>query len=408
MLAALGGALGSDDLGEEGDASSWALGQPDFVKLAARARGGHSPSARALVNASDLVVTLALSAPGADPAASLRERVLGRAGELVKSPASVSRRASTFPPEPTAVACEVIGLAHAELRDEVERQKIIDALGATGGPGHEAVDRALAAFLERVAPFMDFEVVLVSIVRDQRTFHRVHRGFPASYGNVDIIPRAASYCTHTVSGNEPLVVHDGRSEAFFRRGVMVSQMQAWAYLGIPVRANATSVPPSDPAEAAATQVTLGALCAIGTRPRTIIPSEVAFFSLMAEEVEAMVNGDAARLEAIRVDDLYRASFFERMLDAELARCRERDGYPVHGVESPCPMLAIVDRATAATLGPIMAGELADDPSGAVGVLVASATARDALIARAPGFAPKLVAATNVGSAAEWISSAQLA
>lgn len=316
-----------------GDADSYER----VAELYARAARGHSPSARALVNASDIVLDLALvSDPVADETgsrgpsgagsasssvtgrATLRERILGDAAVVVATAVSAGPKEG----RKLASPLEVVTQLHIDDEGDVERRRVIESLGAAGGVGRERQDQAIRELLERLAPFMDFEVVLVSAVRGSETVHRVHHGFPKELGNVDIIPRSASFCTHCVSADAPLLVHDAAAEAFFRQGLMVRHMGARSYLGIPIRATSKS----------GDRVPLGALCCIGSRPREIVSAEVTFLELFATEAEQIVNGgvvtEAVVTEAVRRGDAYEEAWFRRILDAQLAR--EREGGPSSG------------------------------------------------------------------------------
>jgi hypothetical protein len=348
-----------------------ALGSQDALSSGVRtkAASGHSPSVRALVNAGDTLVSFA-QVSAAPPPGTLRSRLLtsisGRGlaepGErsAAGAPAGERRPARSVP---ARVAVEVgavrggssamsfawsppneaVVRLHVADPGEALRQARIDALeaGATGGRG--LADRALAMLLEQIAPFFDFEVVLVSTVRGQETIHRVHRGFPVELGNMDVVPRALSFCTHTVSAREPFVVQNAASEAFFRSSALVSKLGARAYLGVPLFA------PASDADAAV--VALGALCAISVRPQRITEVDVELLSRFSRVVQAIVVRDvgalAALVSAARVPPgepssgptaseggwavaagllrgpvLYQAPFFHELVEAQSARARE--------------------------------------------------------------------------------------
>ncbi|MFO0613879.1 MAG: hypothetical protein U0414_14910 [Polyangiaceae bacterium] len=159
----------------------------------------------------------------------------------------------------------------------------------------------------------------MSVVRGGQTIHRVHRGFPSEFGNVDVVPRCLSFCTHTVSADTTFVVHDTRREAFFRRSLVATKYGARSYVGVPLRVG----PRADGPEG---DLAVGALCAIqfGQGPsgegRKVPATEVRFFEHCAKHAEALVaKRDASALVG---DGVYTEPFFRRLLEIELARSRD--------------------------------------------------------------------------------------
>ncbi|HTJ80882.1 MAG TPA: GAF domain-containing protein [Polyangiaceae bacterium] len=312
----------------------------DDAELARRARVGHSPSARALVNMSDTVVALAETAvfPRGDAAPTLRaasspassadvmhtlkSRILASADAATPT----RTKARTFRPESAArPPNEAVALLHRSSAGEATRVARVEAHHAAGGPGEEAHDRAIALLLSQVAPFFDFEVVLVSAVTGEKTVHRVHRGLPLD-GSLDVVPRELSFCTHTVSGAEPLVVDDAASEPFFRSSALVRDLGARSYLGIPLFSG---------------EVVLGSLCAISRSPQKIRPDDVALLSRFSRVAQALVTHDTSTLESLVVEPspwpgppsspdgkhstalLYSAAFAAELVAIERARDAER-------------------------------------------------------------------------------------
>lgn len=296
---------------------------PEDSGVRAKAKSGHSPSARALINASDTVARMA-SMTATAPPTTLRSRVLASATVRVPTPPA---HTSARRPPPVAIEIagptpmrltspnELLGRMHATNQGEGARQARIDALHATGGPEDAATSRALALLLEQIAPFFDFEIVLVSAVHGERTVHRVHRGFPPELGAMDVVPRELSFCTHTVSAGEPFVVENTLSEAFFRSSVLAQRLGARAYMGVPLFSD---------------DIALGALCAISGRPQTIREEDVAFLGRFAEVVQAFVLHDASALAA-RVGTtsaagleriVYSPAFFRDLVSAEATRSKQ--------------------------------------------------------------------------------------
>jgi hypothetical protein len=365
-----------------------ALGSTDRTllsnELAVRAAAGHSPSARALVNLGDSVVALAATAaaPGsfAEPerlSSTLRSRIVSSAGQMSGQTLRSVTPASSVPPGSEGSipvrtkartyrpANETVGLMHRSAPGEAERLAKVHTMRAAGGPGEEATDHAIAQLLSQLAPFFDFEIVLVSAVTADRTVHRVNRGLPSD-GSLDQVPRELSFCTHTVSSGEPLVVEDASEEAFFRSSVLVRDLGARSYVGMPLRSGA---------------LVLGSLCAISRQPHRIRAEDIALMSRFARVAQALVTHDAAQLEALVVEPrpwpetqgadggpspisgmtpvLYSQAFMQDLLDAQ--RARGEAGY----------RLVRMDRATwrgavSRLPGSLPAGVVVDPVTGAEG------------------------------------------
>ena len=257
--------------------------------LAARALAGHSPSARALANVGDSLAALAAGHAGAvtEPPASLRDRVL--AAVIKANPVAPSAKAA---PAPGLSPNEVLGRLHASSRDEPSRRALVERLGARGTDPDRATDWALERLIEQLGPLLGYEIVFVSTVVDDLTIHRVHRGFPAELGDLATVPRALSFCTHTVSAGEPFFVEDAASEAFFRPSELVLKLGARAYLGVPLFARlAPDQPP----------LALGALCGISRSPRPVFPEDIVFAQRFARLAQALVAHDDAELAALVAD-----------------------------------------------------------------------------------------------------------
>lgn len=323
-----------------------ALSGVEDEALVSAARAGHSPSARALVNASDLVGALASSVDEREPSADLRARLLAssRARAGARGPQRAGSSSSGRPGEIRAF-CELLADQHAiGPVDEARRARIaaLDAGGVVGGGlvgGAEAAaaaDREIALLLERMAPFVPEGALFVSVVRGDQTIHRVHRGFPTEFGNVDIVPRFVSFCTHTVSANGTFVVHDASREAFFRRSTVATKFGARSYVGVPLRLVALSTDPlsTDPRSIDDASTAVGALCSINFATfaggnlaagragegRRVPEGEIRFFEHCALHAEAIV----AKVDTSTIlrGDVYTEAFFRRLLAIELERVAE--------------------------------------------------------------------------------------
>lgn len=291
--------------------------------FASKARSGHSPTARARVNATDAAVVLALSVEGVEPRQdrgggdALRARLLASAATRAAAPKPDA------PPPAIRALSEVLADQHAMDPADEERKRRIETLGAGGVlggyPAAAAADAQIAALLERMAPFVPPGALFVSVVRGDQTIHRVHRGFPPEFGNVDIVPRFLSFCTHTVSSNGTLVVHDTSREAFFRRSTVATKFGARCYVGVALR-----VPATPGAEDTSDDQAVGALCSINFGAGRHVPaSEVRFFEHCAKHAEAIV----ARRDtsAILRGDVYEEPFFRQLLAIEIERSRDGAG-----------------------------------------------------------------------------------
>jgi hypothetical protein len=292
--------------------------------LAAAAMRGHSPSARTLVNTGDLVLGVAEAAPPPPAAVAVAAPAAPTLRDRIMRTAAITARSKVAPEMPIVSAPnEAVGVIHKKSEDP-RRLQLIDALGARGaalaGPRELATDQALSHLLEQLWPFLGFDVVFVSAVAGPDTIHRVHRGFPAAMGNMDVVPRELSYCTHTVSAREPIVVEDAGREAFFRRSLLVQKFGARSYLGVPLFSRAGGE-----------EVALGALCGISLKPRTISQEDVDLTSCFARIAEALVNHDTSKLASL-IDDpkqypaetsqapvVYSGEQFESIVAAERAR-----------------------------------------------------------------------------------------
>lgn len=295
---------------ERGDATApLESGAPEESGVRERATEGHSPSARVLVNTSDTVVRLSASV-AVEPPRTLRSRVLAGVQRAV-SPRPAMPPGGPIPLEIKSPN-ELVGRLHAADPREPIRRGRIQALNAAGGPGEEKTNEALAVLLDQVAPFFGFEVVLVSAVVDDKTIHRVHRGFPAELGNMDVVPRALSFCTHTVSAGEPFFVENTLTEAFFRSSVLVQHLGARAYLGVPLFSE---------------EIALGSLCVISSRPQKVTGLDVAFLSGFGKVAQALILHDARALERLIgsaepvASLVYSPAFLDELVTAQAARAK---------------------------------------------------------------------------------------
>ena len=274
--------------------------------IVVKAANGHSPSARALCNVSDIVVELAQAANEGDAPAlppNLGSKILAAVGApaqpvpvLQRSLAPTLRTPTSLrTPEPLRPPNEAVGRLHMLDPKEVERSRLAQELGLRGAFGPTAereklTDAALHRVLAQLAQFLSLEMVYVSAVDGGDTIHRVHHGTPKHLAHLDIVPRELSFCTHTLSAREPFIVEDAAAEPFFRASDLVRGIGARAYLGVPLIRQEAGVSGEAPI--------LGSLCGLSLSPRRIEPEDVALVATFAKVVLALVSKDPVRLAQV--------------------------------------------------------------------------------------------------------------
>jgi GAF domain-containing protein len=276
-------------------------GDAELDEAEAHAAEGCSLCARALVDARDVGVVLASAEPAREPPAALRDRILARArGGALRTPGpGAEKPRRLFDP-----SGEVARL-HIGAPGDAERVAEIDALSALEPLAGDACGRLLA----QIEHVIGFPLMFVSIVRGPRVGYRVQRGFDASFGEGRDRRRETSFCTHTVSGDTPLVVHNAAEEPFFRGSTMVQRAKVHAYVGVPLRTSRGIV--------------IGTLCAMDFRPRAVGPEVIRALQLFTEPVLAEVER-SRRMPPERLQKtpsgapIHRAPWFRDLLEVEFA------------------------------------------------------------------------------------------
>lgn len=270
VLAAAVGAPGPRAAG----AAAAAVASPDVLALEEHAAAGCSLCARALVNAREALLDLAVAAGAPAPPPALRDRVLSSARASAASPAAEGAppRQGTpdiagTPRDPSAT------VAHAHLAGADEAARLAEADRIGGWEPHE--NDGLDAILEEAQRALGFPVLFVSIVRGERVGYRAQRGLPPALAAQRDMRREATFCTHCVAGDRPLIVRDAAGEAFFRNSKMVTRFGVRAYVGVPLRT--------------LRGVTVGTLCALDFAPRDIGASEVGALERVAPRVAAAID-----------------------------------------------------------------------------------------------------------------------
>jgi hypothetical protein len=280
----------------------------------AHAAAGCSRCARALVNARETGVDLALAAtpsagsPASGPAGghpqtpgrALRARLLGSVSARAARPASPPRRFH----DPSA---EVARL-HIGAPGDAERVAEVDELSA----GLPREDDACARFLAQMERITGFPLLFVSVVRGERVGYRVQRGLDVGIAEMRDRRRETTFCTHTVAGDAPLVVQNAAEEPFFRGSTMVQRARVKAYVGVPLTTSRGIV--------------IGTVCAMDWKPRAVGAELVRALSLFTEpilaEVEQARCPPGARIERTAGGaPLHRAPWFSALCDVELCVAR---------------------------------------------------------------------------------------
>jgi hypothetical protein len=285
--------------------------------MSARAALGHSPSARAVVNAGEEFEAICLSTPLAVPPSgpTLRDKVLKRVAQIV--PGAARDNAGERELRPIRSSVEAVVELHIQSPDDRLRRQIVAQLGARGGVGEEENDGVLKAFLAQVAVFALHEVLAVSALDGEEMIHRVHRGFPKELGYMDVIRRVHSFCTHAVSADGPMVVENTMAEAFFRMNGAAQHMGVRSYLGVPIHT-----------EHEGTRIAIGTLCGLSAKPVRMVNADVRLWELFAERAEAIVTkrGDIVTQDSSQNDsttelplNLYPQSWFASFAEAAIAR-----------------------------------------------------------------------------------------
>ncbi|MEJ7734047.1 MAG: GAF domain-containing protein [Polyangiaceae bacterium] len=333
----------------------------DLVRLEAEASSGCSICARALVNAREAAVDLALTLPPAVPGATLRDRVLaaGRAqrpspGVGSGSPGGAANRSAGGECDETAKAdsSTTVARMHVSGADEPERRREVERLAASFSE-LSAAERILT----QAQALSGFQVLFVGIITGDAVENRVRIGVPPGMEEMlRIVPRDTTFCTHCVNGDSPLVVENARREPFFRGGAMVLHMGVGAYLGVPLRTHRG--------------VVIGTLCALDTRERRVSPDDVRAMETIAGAMVAVlerVETPALLDEVLECTapgrEVYRQGWFDSLLGVELARAarghasalltiRGPSAHDVGGVALPAEM---VGRLDADTIGVLLSG-----------------------------------------------------
>ena len=150
---------------------------------------------------------------------------------------------------------------------ELARRTSLDALGVLDTPPEERYDR-----ITRLAR-LSFDVLMSTVTLIDRD--RAWAKSSAGHDRMES-PREESFCTHTVSDDEPIIVSDVTTdERFSTLPAVTGPLGIRFYAGFPVHdAEGTAV---------------GTLCLYDTRPRTLDPVGIAVMMELTSWVETELN-----------------------------------------------------------------------------------------------------------------------
>ena len=261
-------------------------GDSELTEAEAHAEAGCSICARALVNARDAAVDLAAAvAPAPLPGPALRARILEavRKGRGGAATARIGTAPRFFDPSGE------VARRHIGAPGDAERTREVDDLAAALPHEGDRCER----FLAQLGRIIGFPVLIVSVVRGARVGYRVQHGLDVAYAEMRDRRRETTFCTHTVSGDAPLVVPNAGEEPFFRGSSMVVKAGMRSYVGVPLRTSRG--------------VVIGTVCAMDFKPRAIGPEVVRAIEVFTEPILAEIE----RSRRVSVD---RADWFQRLLE----------------------------------------------------------------------------------------------
>lgn len=184
---------------------------------------------------------------------------------------------------------------------EEVRLQALGALGLLDTPDEERFNR-IVRIARRV---FDVPTVLVSLVDEDRQFHKARLGFEPRE-----IPRSQSFCHHTIQGAGPMVVTDASQHPVHRDNPLVTADQGIRfYAGQPLRTLGGA--------------TVGALCIIDSQSRQVSAQDLDVLRDLADLVEA---------ELARTDEMDRAGEVQRKLLPRVVP--EARGYDLAGACLP--------------------------------------------------------------------------
>ena len=180
------------------------------------------------------------------------------------------------------------------------RAALLASLDLLDSPSEEVFDR-ITRLLARV---LDVPIALVSLLDTDRQWFKSRVGL-----DVSETPLAVSFCAHAAEADAPLVVHNALEDTRFAGNPLVlGAPNIRFYAGVPIHSS-DGVP-------------LGTLCAIGRRPRTLLPDELQVLHDLGQIVERELayreTSRTARQAIHHSDELVRESQFRMRVTFEQA------------------------------------------------------------------------------------------
>ena len=141
-------------------------------------------------------------------------------------------------------------------------------------------ERIFDSVTNGVARVLDVPIVLISLVDESRQWFKSKVGL-----NVQETPRKHAFCRYALEGKDPLIVNDALSDERFKFNALVTgDPHIRFYAGAPIVIDE--------------EYTLGTLCAIDTKPRSITDREIVILQSFASVVS-----DAFKLRKSVIDEL---------------------------------------------------------------------------------------------------------
>jgi GAF domain-containing protein len=219
-------------------------------------------------------------AQGVSAAQFIRDATILRVAVLAERRGD--REAQLTVEEVAAGALRPAGRERPDALPGVRDRGRLEAVRATGlldAPPDPALDR-LASLAGKV---LNAPVAMVSIVDEERQFFASCLGVTEPLATTRETPLSYSFCQHTVSTREPLVVSDAREHPTLRDNLAVGALGVVAYAGVPLITREGHA--------------LGSLCVIDRRPRAWTRDQIALLvdlgASVVSEIELAVVRRAA-------------------------------------------------------------------------------------------------------------------
>jgi GAF domain-containing protein len=173
-------------------------------------------------------------------------------------------------------------VAEARREEEAARRSALLAAGETArdprrlaalhatGLLDSAPDPGFDRHARLAAEVLRAPVALVSLIAEDRQFLKSAIGVAEPWASRRETPLSHSFCQHTITRGEPLVVDDAREHPILKGNPAIADMGAIAYAGVPLV--------DDRGQA------LGTLCVIDSRPRQWSSHQVELLADLAASV----------------------------------------------------------------------------------------------------------------------------